>query len=141
MCTQIAVASFAPYLQIVFRNKGYSHSLCGVLIALCQLSAIVVPMVISSLSDKKGKTKPFLILSALLAILFSFPYILSGNIALVALSAFLMNGFFWCMNPLADGFINRSLKGDSSRYGTIRAMGTFAYVSTLVLFGILGWPR
>ena len=141
MCTQIAVASFAPYLQIVFRNKGYSHSLCGVLIALCQLSAIVVPMVISSLSDKKGRTKPFLILSALLAILFSFPYILSGNIALVALSAFLMNGFFWCMNPLADGFINRSLKGDSSRYGTIRAMGTFAYVSTLVIFGILGWPR
>ena len=32
---QIVVAAFSPYLQIIFRNKGYSHSLCGVLLALC----------------------------------------------------------------------------------------------------------
>lgn len=141
MFAQVAVASYSPYLQIILRNKGYSHSMCGLLIALCQLSAIVVPMVMSTLSDRAGRTKPFILLSSLLSIALSFPFLLSGNIVIVALSAFAMNAFFWCINPLGDGFINRALSGDSSRYGLIRAMGTLSYVSALVLFGVTAFPK
>ncbi|MGN1164592.1 MAG: MFS transporter, partial [Candidatus Ornithospirochaeta sp.] len=138
---QVAVASFSPYMQIILRNKGYSHSLCGVLLAICQLSAIIMPLLMSSLSDRAGRTKPFIVLSAALASLLALPYLISGNILVVALSSFLMNGFFWCINPLCDGFISRNLSGDSSRYGTIRAAGTMSYVTALVLAGLTGFPK
>ncbi len=141
MLTQTAVATLSPYLQIIFRNKGYSHSLSGTLIALCQLSAIIMPLIISSISDKRGRTKPMIILCVVLSIILAFPFLLSNNFVIVAISAFVLNGFFWCINPLADGFINRKLSGDSSRYGTIRAMGTLSYVTALVLFGVTGFPH
>lgn len=141
MLTQASVASFSPYLQIIFRNKGYSHSFSGTLIALCQLSAIIMPLIISSLSDKRGKTKPMIILCGAASIVLAFPFFLSNSIPLVILSAFLLNGFFWCLNPLADGFINRKLSGDSSKYGIIRAMGTLSYVVALILFGVTGFPH
>lgn len=82
-----------------------------------------------------------IIICGLVSIVLSFPFLLSTNLPLVVISAFLMNGFFWCLNPLADGFINRKLSGDSSRYGLIRAMGTLSYVAALVLFGITGFPK
>lgn len=141
MLTQTAVATLSPYLQIIFRNKGYSHSLSGTLIALCQLSAIIMPLIISSISDKRGRTKPMIILCGVLSIILAFPFLLSESTVIVAVSAFILNGFFWCINPLADGFINRKLSGDSSRYGTIRAMGTLSYVTALVLFGVTGFPH
>ena len=141
MLTQATIATLSPYLQIIFRNKGYSHSLSGTLIALCQLSAIIMPLIISSLSDKRGKTKPMIILCGVLSILLSMPFLLSESFPVVVVSAFLLNGFFWCLNPLADGFINRKLSGDSSKYGVIRAMGTLSYVTALVLFGITGFPH
>ena len=141
MLTQATIATLSPYLQIIFRNKGYSHSLSGTLIALCQLSAIIMPLIISSLSDKRGKTKPMIILCGVLSILLSMTFLLSESFPVVVVSAFLLNGFFWCLNPLADGFINRKLSGDSSKYGVIRAMGTLSYVTALVLFGITGFPH
>ncbi len=137
---QMAVATFTPYLQIIFRNKGYSHTLTGVLVAMCQLSAIIMPMVISARSDKKGRTTPFIALVALLSMVLAAVFMLNDNIVLTVISAFLLNGFFWCMNPLSDGMINRSLKGDSSSYGIIRAMGTMSYVIVLVAFALIGFP-
>ena len=138
---QVAVASFSPYMQIILRNKGYSHSLCGVLLALCQLSAIIMPLVMSAISDRAGRTRPFIVLSSVLASVLALPYLLSSDILTVALASFLMNGFFWCINPLADGFISRNLAGDSSRYGTIRAAGTIGYMTALVVFGTIGFPK
>lgn len=141
MLTQASVATLSPYLQIIFRNKGYSHSLSGVLIALCQLSAIIMPLMVSSISDKRGKTKNMIILCGILSIILAFPFLLSENLTLVVISAFLLNGFFWCLNPLSDGYINRKLSGDSSRYGLIRAMGTLSYVTALIMFGVTGFPH
>lgn len=141
MLTQASVATLSPYLQIIFRNKGYSHSLSGVLIALCQLSAIIMPLMVSSISDKRGKTKNMIILCGILSIILAFPFLLSENLTLVVVSAFLLNGFFWCLNPLSDGYINRKLSGDSSRYGLIRAMGTLSYVTALIMFGVTGFPH
>ena len=141
MLTQATIATLSPYLQIIFRNKGYSHSLSGVLIALCQLSAIIMPLMVSSISDKRGKTKNMIILCGILSIILAFPFLLSENLTLVVISAFLLNGFFWCLNPLSDGYINRKLSGDSSRYGLIRAMGTLSYVTALIMFGVTGFPH
>lgn len=139
--TQISVASFAPYLQIVLRNKGYSYSLVGVITSIAQAFAIIGPLVISSLSDRKGKTKPFLIISSLLSLLFAVPLYLSSNVVFVIVSCSLMHFFFWALNPLSDAFINRSLKDENYRYGTIRAVGTLSYTTALTLFALTAFPN
>lgn len=139
--SQIAIASYAPYIQITLRNKGYSHSIVGIVMALGQLFAIIVPLFVSFLTDKKGKTKPFLLLTVLLAILFAFPFFQARNLLLVIISSCLLDGFFWCFNPLCDGFINRKLGSERYKYGTIRACGTFGYMLSLVFFGFSGFPE
>ncbi len=138
--TQTAVAAYAPYVQIVLRNKGYSYSLVGIIIAVGQAAAIVGPLIISSLSDRAGKTKRFIVLSALLALLFAFPFFLSAEKTVVILSIFLLDIFFWSLNPLCDGFLSRALKGKKTSYGTLRASGTFGYMTALTLFALTSFP-
>ena len=141
MAAQIVMAAFCPYQQIILRNKGYSHSLCGVLIALTQVSAIIIPLIISSFSDKTSRAKTFIFFSALLALIFSIPYLLSLNIYVVIISAFIMSGLLWSINPLCDGFVNRALGSDTSKYGSIRSMGTLSYMLVLVIFSLSGFPN
>lgn len=138
--TQISVASYAPYLQIILRNKGYSYSLTGVIISLGQAAAIAGPLVVSALSDRKGRTRPFLFLSAALSLLSSIPLFFSTNKAYVILSVLVLDFFFWSLNPLSDAFINRSLRKERYKYGKIRAFGTLGYLTALILFAVSGFP-
>ncbi|MBQ0070921.1 MAG: MFS transporter [Spirochaetales bacterium] len=137
---QCTVAAVSPYLQIILRNKGYSHSLVGVIVALCQAASIIIPMMVSAVADKVGRTKPFIIGCALLSGLLCIPFVYSSVFAVAVLAAILMNGIYWCLNPMTDGYANRMLHGDTSRYGFIRAAGTMSYVVTLTSFGIFGFP-
>ncbi len=138
--TQVAIAAYAPYIQIILRNKGYSYSLVGVIIAVGQAAAILGPLVISSLTDRTGRTKPFLVLSALCALLLGIPFYLSSSVAVVVISIFLLDAFFWSLNPLSDGFLTRKLRGAKTGYGTLRACGTFGYMTALTLFALTGFP-
>ena len=138
--TQVAIAAYAPYIQIILRNKGYSYSLVGVIIAVGQAAAIVGPLLISSLTDRTGRTKLFLVLSAVCALLLGIPFYLSSSVAVVVVSVFLLDAFFWSLNPLSDGFLTRKLKGTKTSYGTLRACGTFGYMTALTLFALTGFP-
>lgn len=140
MFAQVAISSYAPYLQIIMRNKGYSYSLCGSIIALAQAMAIVVPLLVSSLSDRAGKTKPFLLAVSVLCALSALPAVLLDNVILVIIFAALMNGAFWCINPLCDGFVNRAIVNTKTSYGTLRALGTFSYMIALVIFAFSHFP-
>ena len=57
---QACIASFAPYAQIIMRNKGLSYSVVGVILALGEIAAIVFPLVASSFADMTGHTKRYL---------------------------------------------------------------------------------
>lgn len=138
--TQTAIAAYAPYTQIVLRNKGYSYSLTGVIIAVGQAAAIVGPLVMSAFSDRAGKTKKFIVLSAFSALVFAFPFFLSGSEPVVILSIFFLDIFFWSLNPLCDGFLSRAIRGKKTNYGTLRASGTFGYMTALTLFALTSFP-
>lgn len=137
---QLTIAAVSPYMQIIFRNKGYSYSLCGIIIAIGQAASIIVPLLISMLVNKSGRTKPFIISYVVLSILCFIPAILSNNLVVVIIFSFLANGFFWCNNPLTDGYISREIGGNSSKYGVIRAIGTLSYVLALIIFGVTKFP-
>lgn len=137
---QATTAAISPYVQVIFRNKGYSHSLIGVILAVGQLATVFIPVLIGMLSDKTRKTKLILIVLGLLSSVAFVPASLSGSLLITFVSYTLASGIFWSSHPLVDGYETRLLKGDASKYGFIRSMGTMSYIVFLVVFGLTGIP-
>ena len=137
---QATTAAISPYVQIIFRNKGYSHSLIGIILAVGQLATVIIPVLIGMLSDKTRRTKLILIVLGLLSSVAFVPAALSGSLLITFVSYSIASGIFWSCHPLADGYETRLLKGDASKYGFIRSMGTMSYIVFLVVFGLTGIP-
>lgn len=137
---QATVAVVSPYTQILLRNKGYSYSLIGVIVALSQVACILSPILLSIIADKTRKTRLMFVLLMVLSLQLFIPAALSASIPLTIITFILSMGLFHCINPVSDGYQNRVLNGDTKRYGSARAAGTMGYVIALVLFGILNFP-
>ena len=137
---QSTVAVLAPYVQIIFRNKGYSHSLVGVIIAVGQIASIIVPIFICMISDRTRKTKTMVIILTMASAALLYPTALSSSLALTFVFYFLTASCFWSLNPMMDGYETRLLRGNSSAYGLARSAGTMGYVVALILFGLTGFP-
>lgn len=130
----------APYTQILLRNKGYSHSMVGLVVAIGQLGSIIIPLLISGVSDKTRRTKLlFLILAVICAVVFV-PTALSPSILITAISLFIVSGMYLSISPLLDAYQSRLLNGDAQKYGIARSAGTMGYVLALVLFSLIGFP-
>ena len=137
---QATTAAVSPYVQIILRNKGYSHSIVGLILAFGQIATVIIPMLIGLLSDRTRKTKPIIIVLAMLSCVSFMPAALSGSLVLTFITFFLASGIFWSTHPVVDGYETRLLKGDASKYGLIRSMGTMGYIVFLIIFGITGFP-
>ena len=137
---QATTAAVSPYVQIILRNKGYSHSIVGLILAFGQIATVIIPMLIGLLSDRTRKTKPIIIVLAMLSCVAFMPAALSGSLVLTFITFFLASGIFWSTHPIVDGYETRLLKGDASKYGLIRSMGTMGYIVFLIIFGITGFP-
>lgn len=137
---QATTAAVSPYVQIILRNKGYSHSIVGLILAFGQIATVIIPMLIGLLSDRTRKTKPIIIVLAMLSCVAFMPAALSGSLVLTFITFFLASGVFWSTHPIVDGYETRLLKGDASKYGLIRSMGTMGYIVFLIIFGITGFP-
>lgn len=137
---QATTAVLAPYVQIMFRNKGYSHSVVGVIIAVGQIATVIIPMLVGLISDKTRKTRLLFIGIGLLSAFAFIPAATSSSMAITVVAYFLASGIFWSAHPIADGYETRILKGDASKYGVIRSMGTMGYIVCLILFGLTGFP-
>ena len=137
---QAAVSAIAPYTQLLLRNKGYSHSLVGVIVAIGQVASIFFPVLFGMLSDRTRKTRLLFVLLALGTAVAFVPTALSGSVAVTIGCFFVVSALFWSINPMNDGYENRVFKGDSSKYGVGRAMGTLGYLVCLVVFALTGFP-
>lgn len=137
---QAAVSAISPYTQLLLRNKGYSHSLVGVIVAIGQVASIFFPVLFGMLSDRTRKTRLLFVVLAVGTAVAFVPSTLSGSVAVTIVCFFVASALFWSINPMNDGYENRVFKGDSSKYGIVRAMGTFGYLACLVLFALTGFP-
>ena len=137
---QATVAVVAPYTQIVFRNKGYSHSLVGVVIAMGQVASIIFPIFMAMISDRTRKTRLMVMLMMFGSVALLIPSALSGSLVLTLLFFIIASSFYWSLNPMLDGYQSRLLRGNASAYGIARAMGTLGYVVALLVFGLTGFP-
>ncbi|MCQ2411494.1 MAG: MFS transporter [Sphaerochaetaceae bacterium] len=132
--------SLTTYTQLLFRNKGYSHSLVGVMMAIGQVASVLVPILICGISDRTRKTKLMTFVITAIGVLLFIPSATLGSVWLTGVVFFIASGLYWSINPMLDGYQNRMFKGNSSQYGIARAAGTMGYVVALILFGLIGFP-
>ena len=137
---QAAVSAISPYTQLLLRNKGYSHSLVGVIVAIGQVASIFFPVLFGMLSDRTRRTRLLFVLLALGTAVAFVPTAISDSVAVTIVCFFVASALFWSINPMNDGYENRVLGGDSSKYGVVRAMGTLGYLVCLVVFALTGFP-
>ena len=137
---QATVAVVAPYTQIIFRNKGYSNSLVGIVTAVGQIASIIVPIFMCMLADRTRKTKLMVLLLVIASTALLIPSALSPSLALTFVLFFLASSCYWSVNPMLDGYENRLFRGNSTSYGMARSAGTMGYVVALLVFGLTGFP-
>ena len=41
---QATTAAVSPYVQIILRNKDYSHSIVGLILAFGQIATVIIPI-------------------------------------------------------------------------------------------------
>ncbi|MCR4677089.1 MAG: MFS transporter [Sphaerochaetaceae bacterium] len=137
---QIIQSSVAPYLQIMLRNSGYSHTIVGTIMGVGLLLSVAGPLILSSISQKSGRPRLVIILTAAAIVIFFAPvlYPVSTVVTIICYSL----GFvcLCSINPLQDSYIN-SIIPDPSYYGRIRACGTIAYVAVLFISAFLAFPN
>ncbi|MCF0261980.1 MAG: MFS transporter, partial [Sphaerochaetaceae bacterium] len=137
---QATVSAFAPYVQIIFRNKGYSYSFVGLMISMGMVAACFIPLYIGTAVDKTRRTRTTLAKLGIASNLLLLPSMLLKSKLLTAICFTISYGLFWSVGPVMDGYANRQFLGDTSKYGKARAAGTFGYVFFLVIFGLIGFP-
>ncbi len=137
---QATTAVTSPYAQVIFRNKGYSNTLVGIVLAVGQAASVIMPILLCMLSDNTRKTRriAFILIAASTALFY--PAAKSGSLLVTCLAFFLSFGMFWTMNPMMDGYESRLLEGDPAKYGMARSAGTLGYLICLILFALTGFP-
>lgn len=138
---QIVTATIYPYSQIVLRNIGYNQSLVGVILALGQLASCLVPLFISNIADKTGKTKFLYLITASLVVIAHATFINVPLLPVVIAFFIIAYGCAGCMTSLSDTMINLSVANTKTSYSSVRATGTFSYVIALTLFTIFQFPN
>lgn len=109
--------------------------------AVGQVASIFFPILFGMVSDRTRRTRILSVALALGTAVAFVPTALSGSMAVTVVSFFVASALFWSINPMNDGYENRVLGGDSSKYGVVRAMGTLGYLLCLVLFAVTGFPN
>ena len=135
---QMIAATITPYLQIIFRNKGYSYVLTGVLISLTSLVRIFFPLITSGINENQNKPKKLLGVIYLLTGILVFIGIKFNSLLLTSVFMVVGIGFYSTINPQSDSISAAYTRTNKSQYSKIRATGTLGYVVALVVFGVTG---
>ncbi|MCK9328630.1 MAG: MFS transporter [Candidatus Cloacimonetes bacterium] len=133
-----ATACFYPYLQIMLRNNGFSHSLTGLILGASFIPMIFFPLILSHLADRSGKCRLLVIGCALASAILFFPLSSSSKFIICLLAVPICRGIHSSISPLIDSMSTIAYKGDSFKYSIIRGIGTGGYIASCLIVGFLG---
>lgn len=137
---QAILGAVAPYLQIMLRNSGYSHTVVGTIMGAGLFLSVLGPLVLSYISQRTGKPRLVLNLTALAICVFFIPVLFPVS-TFVTVVCYSLGFVCMCsLNPLHDSYINDKIP-DQSYYGAIRACGTMGYVLMLFLSAGIAFPN
>ena len=115
------------YLPLFLRTMGYSASTVGFLLAVFEISGLVIPFLLSPLISKKGIYGIFLLFRS---------FYRYNSLSLLKTTGFLFTALFLAIYaagfkgivPVSDSLINKLLGVNRADYGRVRVMGSIGFV-------------
>ena len=90
------------YLPVLMRNLGYSAALVGIILAISEGAGIIGPFFICRFTDRHGKYRQGIILSAILSALPALPLALFGQPVLSAIFVAIIAVGYRSSTPLIE---------------------------------------
>lgn len=116
------------YLPLFLRTMGYSASTVGFLLAVFEVSGLVIPFLLSPLISKKGIYGIFLFISGLVMTIIPYPLLKTTGFLFTALFLAIYAAGFKGIVPVSDSLINKLLGVNRADYGRVRVMGSIGFV-------------
>lgn len=116
------------YLPLFLRTMGYSASTVGFLLAVFEISGLVIPFLLSPLISKKGIYGIFLFISGLVMTIIPYPLLKTTGFLFTALFLAIYAAGFKGIVPVSDSLINKLLGVNRADYGRVRVMGSIGFV-------------
>ena len=116
------------YLPLFLRTMGYSASTVGFLLAVFEVSGLVIPFILSPLISKKGIYGIFLFISGLVMTIIPYPLLKTTGFLFTASFLAVYAAGFKGIVPVSDSLINKLLGANRADYGRVRVMGSIGFV-------------
>lgn len=125
-----------PFLQVLIKGLGYGDAAVGAFLGLFEIAGLGGQLLLARLADRRGRYRPFLLLTALLAALAVLPLALFASPLVTALAVVAMAFGVRGMVPVMDASVVAHTQGEGrprGNYGLVRSVGSVGYIAMLLL--------
>ncbi|MDR0410124.1 MAG: MFS transporter [Spirochaetaceae bacterium] len=120
-----------PYLVILIRDYGFSHSALGILLAVCEAMAIASPFAMSFFADRFGRYRPVMLVSLVSSLICGVILFQSNQLLLCAVVLPVLAFSYRALQPLLDAISTIKL-GKEGNYGKYRAIGSLTFFLVVI---------
>jgi len=131
---------FAPYFPLYLESRGLTAAQIGVVLAMTQGMRVVGPNLWGYLADRTSHRVAILRWTAIATCVSFAPILLAGGFAWVFAVMFAVNLFITAQIPVGESITAACLRQDgsgASRYGRLRAWGSFGFIALVLAAGPL----
>ncbi|MDR0382811.1 MAG: MFS transporter [Spirochaetaceae bacterium] len=121
----------SPYISVLIRGYGFSHSILGIILGFCEAAAIASPFVMGFFADRYRCYKPVLLVSLITGTVCGAILLVSKNLTLCAAVLPFLSFGYRAVQPLMDAISTIKL-GKDGNYGKYRAIGSLAFFTVVV---------
>lgn len=131
---------FAPYFPLYLESRGLTAAQIGIVLAMMQGMRVVGPNLWGYLADRTAHRIAILRWTAAAACLSFAPILVGGGFAWVFAVMLAVNLFITAQIPVGESITAARLRQDgavASRYGRLRAWGSFGFIALVLAAGPL----
>ncbi len=133
----LGLSVFMPYTSLFFSDKGFSHTVVGLILSLWSLVTVISQPVMGMLNDRLSNPRQILMIAAVAAPIFGLGfYYFDSLTAIIILSVF----FAWFQSsaaPLSDSIAVELGKREGFSFGSVRLWGALSYAIGAFATGFL----
>lgn len=123
-----SMACFFPYLTPVLKNKGFSYSKIGVIVALTSITSIIFQPIWGYIADRYGTKKKVITLCAMVSSVLIINLVLSRSFLYTLFAAFMFIVFQCPLSSVTDALCYDIIEGSKNlTFGKFRLMGSLGY--------------
>ncbi|GHV83784.1 MFS metabolite transporter [Spirochaetia bacterium] len=123
----------SPYISVLIRGYGWSHTVVGMVLAVCEGAAIISPFITGYFADKLGRYRPVILLSLAMTFVCGAGLFFSKNLVLCAILIPVLAFGYRSLQPLMDAVSTINL-GKDGNYGKYRTVGSIIFFSLVIFF-------